>query len=39
VADSYEALDAFLYGLGLASGVLPDQIFQQLKQAVKAWAE
>ncbi len=39
VTDSHEALDAFLYGFGLAYGALPDHIFQQLKQAVKEWAE
>ncbi len=39
VTDSHETVDAFLYGLGLAYGVLPDHIFQQLKQTVKQWAE
>ncbi len=39
VTDARETVDAFLYGLGLAYGVLPDHIFQPLKQAVKDWAE
>ena len=39
VTDSREALDAFLYGLSVAYSVLPDHIFQPLKQAVKDWAE
>jgi hypothetical protein len=39
VTDSRESSDAFLYGLGLAYGVLPDHIFEQLKQAVKDIAE
>lgn len=32
---SREALEAFLYGLGLAYGVLPDHIFHLLRDALK----
>ncbi|MDM8528867.1 hypothetical protein QUF58_11760 [Anaerolineales bacterium HSG24] len=35
--DSKEAVDAFLYGLGLAYSVLPESVFEQLKAEVKRW--
>lgn len=38
-ADSREAVDAFLYGLGLAYSVLPEPAFEQLRQEVKRWVE
>jgi hypothetical protein len=37
--DSREAVDAFLYGLGLAYSVLPEPVFEQLKEEVKRWVE
>jgi hypothetical protein len=38
-ADSRETVDAFLYGLGLAYSVLPESVFEQLKEEVKRWVE
>jgi hypothetical protein len=38
-ADSREAVDAFLYGLGLAYAVLPEPVFEQLREEVKRWVE
>ena len=35
--DSKEAVDAFLYGLGLAYSVLPESVFEQLRAEVKLW--
>lgn len=37
-ADSRDAAEAFLYGLGLAYAVLPDEIFGRLEYEVKRWA-
>ncbi len=36
---SREAVDAFLYGLGLAYAVLPKPVFEQLREEVKRWVE
>lgn len=33
--DSKEALESFLYGMGLAYNVFPDDIFEQLKKNVE----
>jgi hypothetical protein len=38
-ADSREAVDAFLYGMSLAYAVLPNEIFDQLRQQVRALGE
>ncbi|MGB0388823.1 MAG: hypothetical protein ACPGWR_28720 [Ardenticatenaceae bacterium] len=37
--DSQEAVDAFLYGLGLAYSVLPGPVFDGLQEEVKRWVE
>lgn len=37
--DSQEAVDAFLYGVGLAYAVLPSPVFEQLKADIKQWVE
>ena len=37
--DSQDVLDAFLYGLGLAYGCLPIEIFARLKEHVKELVE
>lgn len=38
-ADSRECVDAFLYGLTLAYAVLPEQIFEQLREAISLWSD
>jgi hypothetical protein len=37
--DSHESADAFLYGLGLAYSVLPNPVFENLREEVKLWVE
>ncbi len=37
--DARESLDAFLYGLGLAYAVLPEDTFDHLVFQVKRWVE
>jgi len=36
-ADSRAAIDAFLYGLGLAYAVLPEPVFANLQADVQRW--
>jgi hypothetical protein len=38
-SDSRESVDAFLYGLGLAYGVLPPEVFDQLREELRKWVE
>jgi hypothetical protein len=37
--DSRQAVDAFLYGIGLAYAVLPGQVFEKLEEEVRKWVE
>ncbi len=37
--DSHEALEAFLYGMGLAYGAIPEQAFQNLCEEVRRLVE
>lgn len=37
--DNHDAIDTFIYGLGLAYSVLPESVFEQLKKEVKKWVE
>jgi hypothetical protein len=37
--DNKHALDAFLYGLGLAYNVIPEEVFANLLEEVKPWVE
>jgi hypothetical protein len=37
--DSRDAVDAFLYGMGLAYGILPEYIFKQLREYVRELVE
>lgn len=38
-ADSRECVDGFLYGLTLAYAVLPEHIFEQLREAITIWSD
>ncbi len=35
ITDSKEALESFIYGMGLAYNIFPDAIFEQLKKNVE----
>lgn len=37
--DSRDVADAFLYGLGLAYGVLPEEVFFQLREGIRKLSE
>ena len=37
--DSHDALDSFLYGMGLAYGCLPEEVFARLREHVKELVE
>jgi hypothetical protein len=37
MADSREAVDAFLYGMGLAYGCIPSPLFEKLAEDVQNW--
>jgi len=37
MSDSREVAEAFLYGLGLAYGVLPEDTFRIVEYEVKRW--
>lgn len=38
-ADSQEAIHAFLYGLSLAYSILPEPVFQNMREELKLWVE
>lgn len=38
-AEAREVVDAFLYGIGLAYGCLPDEVFGPLRESVKRLVE
>jgi hypothetical protein len=38
-ADTQEAVDAFLYGIGLAYCVIPKSVFQEARDSLKPWVE
>lgn len=38
-ADTRGEVDAFLYGLALAYGVLPGSVFEHMKDELKQWVE